>query len=743
LDFGLAKVTKAKLDSGTAITVATLGVESAELTSPGTALGTVCYMSPEQVLGKELDARTDLFSFGIILYEMATGLLPFQGESSGAIFDSILHKNPVAPARLNTGLPVELERLIHKAIEKDRSLRSQSAAEMRTDLKRLKRDTDSAWPTIKPNQVRLSKRFSPRSRWAFAVLVILAASLYLLKTHGLRPIEKKQAIQRELTANPIDDPILFAVISPDGRQLASLDRANGLSLLQIDSGEKRSFTDTASVAPMGWFPDGTHLLIERLVPINSRGLWKMSTVDGSSRKLLDESFIPSAAVSPDGTRIAFIKGPTFGEIWVMGAAGEDPHRILSIEPSFAGSLGWSSTSQRIAFTSVKGPIDNPQEVALESCDRDGRQRSILLSNIGLQGRDGPTAISWSADGRIFYRLTEHRVGYGNVWSMDVDPDTGRVRREPSQVTSGTGFSQNGFSQAADGKRLTFVRERDQDTIRVAEIQSAGKKLGASQPLGGDNWDKWLSGWMHDSRAVIFASNPQQKWGIFKQDVRSRERQSLVVGSDRYGDAVVSPDGQWLLFTQTSPDGHPGEPTRLMRMPINGGPATLVLSGTFSFRCASQTDVCVLFEVLKDQRILSLFDPLKGRGPKLTQADVAWNDYGWSLSADGKKISMLLNSDPSRIEILDTQGSKNNPIQLKGWQVQCSSWSPDNQHLYVSGVMGSGFSVALISLDGKVMGLLDVPLGQGWPTALQPSPDGHYLGYVLRLFDANVAMLENY
>ena len=105
--------------------------------------------------------------------------------------------------------------------------------------------------------------------------------------------------------------------------------------------------------------------------------------------------------------------------------------------------------------------------------------------------------------------------------------------------------------------------------------------------------------------------------------------------------------------------------------------------------------------------------------------------------------MLLNSDPSRIEILDTQGSKNNPIQLKGWQVQCSSWSPDNQHLYVSGVMGSGFSVALISLDGKVMGLLDVPLGQGWPTALQPSPDGHYLGYVLRLFDANVAMLENY
>ena len=189
LDFGLAKLLRERskgADFSSAATTEEL------LTSPGAAVGTAAYMSPEQALGRELDVRTDLFSFGVVLYEMATGVLPFRGASSAATIDSILHKAPTAPVRINPDLPAELERIINKALEKDRELRFQSASEMRSDLKRLKRESDSGRTAATAAEVRRagsSRRWLLYAALAAILVAIVGTSAYLYLGHGGEAID--------------------------------------------------------------------------------------------------------------------------------------------------------------------------------------------------------------------------------------------------------------------------------------------------------------------------------------------------------------------------------------------------------------------------------------------------------------------------------------------------------------------------------------------------------------------------
>jgi len=219
LDFGLAKLAPERHAAAEApAAMPTAETAREQLTSPGTAIGTVAYMSPEQALGQDLDARTDLFSFGVVLYEMATGVLPFRGTTSAATFNAILNSAPTAPVRINPDLPGELERIINKALEKDRKLRHQTASDLRADLQRLKRDSDSG----RTAAVRLERKKPQLWLWAAAaLLVILAGSfgvyrLLVKKPESAVPFQAMTAPRRLTTHGKVG----VATISPDANYVA-------------------------------------------------------------------------------------------------------------------------------------------------------------------------------------------------------------------------------------------------------------------------------------------------------------------------------------------------------------------------------------------------------------------------------------------------------------------------------------------------------------------------------------------
>jgi serine/threonine protein kinase len=238
LDFGLAKLlSPGKVEGGHTSSAPTV---DSNLTDSGVAVGTVAYMSPEQVRGDELDSRTDLFSFGAVLYEMATQRQAFSGQTSAVVYEAILNRDPAAVSFRNPELPTRFQEIIDKALEKDPELRYQSAGELRCDLKRLKRDLEST-----ESRLRTLPAFpaGPRNWWStqkviFAAILIsgLAVVLALRWRSAPIPHESRMLLQRSITANPPENPVYAAAISPDGRSLAYAD-FTGVFVRLLETGE--------------------------------------------------------------------------------------------------------------------------------------------------------------------------------------------------------------------------------------------------------------------------------------------------------------------------------------------------------------------------------------------------------------------------------------------------------------------------------------------------------------------------
>jgi eukaryotic-like serine/threonine-protein kinase len=753
LDFGLAKVSSPQSTTANEPTLATLEVDPDHLTSPGSALGTVAYMSPEQARGEELDARTDLFSFGVVLYEMATGRPAFSGSTSALIFDSILHKAPTSPVRLTPDLPPELERIIDKALEKDRDVRCQSAAELRADLKRMKRDTDSGRAAsvlggpraLEQAAARISSR---RKRWILGlagalVTILTATTIGLFVSRG--PRHTKEMVQQRLTANPSDEPVLAQALSPDGKYLAFADQS-GLRLRLVKTGETQRLAQL-EVSALAWFSDGTKILATAAEPGHPPALWTVSVLGGAPRELRRDA--AHASVSPDGSLVSFLSDFTEDaahSIWLMGVNGEDAHKILvAPQTEWFTALAWSPNGRRIAYVrnSVAGGNYNG---TLETSDTNGENRTIILSEPNLGD------LVWLADSRIVYSSSQSWLNYSdtNLGQVAVNPKTGTVSSGATRLTNWFGFSVASLSATADGEKLSFLKTTSRASVEVGELEAGGKRLQTPRPLSREEYFVWPVSWTPDSKSVVFYADRDGQWNYFKQDLNQDTAQPLVVGPEWKWYGHFSPDGAWFLYvawpTRELPT--PATTVRLMRVASQGGPSELVMNvrGSTNFHCSrAPASLCVVEEQTEKQLVFTSFDPLKGRGREVARIERNPTSAPpqWDLSPDGSRIAVgMYNASEGRIRIIPVAGGPASDIVVEGWAgIDYVDWSPDGKALYVSSDSSTGTALLRVDLQGHAERVWAER--SQYPVPGTPSPDGRHLLLGHWTLQGNVWMVEGF
>ena len=744
------------------------------LTQAGSPIGTAAYMSPEQVRGEVLDTRTDIFSFGAVLYEMATGRQAFPGGTSTAVQQAILTQAPVSPRSLYPDLPPELEHIINKALEKERKPRYQTAADLKADLELLKRGLElrRVRAALVPAQKGRPQGAPLRGWTAIAligtVVLVGAALAYWLAQR--RPAAPQELKERRLTANPSDNPVHHGVISPDGKYLAYSDQT-GLHVKLIQTGETLNVPQPEGPAPepdgwwpKGWFPDSTKFVATGIEAGVRYSAWVISVLGGPPRKLRDDADVGS--VSPDGTLITFIAGsrlnPSFPGIWVMGANGEEPRRlVIGSKDEALGWEVWSPDGKRIAYLQHHRVADK-LECSIESRDLEGSQPTVIVS----EPRVCYAFFFWFPNGRLVYTRQEPEESVGrvlwserrNLWEVRVDTRTGVPVSKPRRITNWAETGAMLISGTSDGKRLAVNKSEMRDYVYVGELEGGGRRLKNPRRLTLEECLNEPGAWMPDSKAVLFRSNRNGTWGIYKQGLDETTPQTIVTGPDEMNWPVVSQDGSWILYISGTTDilGLSSLPVRIMRVPASGGPPQLVLEGRGieNLACArSPSTLCVFSELNSDTRQLTLsaFDPLKGREQELARVNLKQRDfysswYSWGLSPDGAQLAIAqFDEGEGPIQIIPLAGGKTREVNIKGWHgLTRLSWAADGRGMFVSPTAGQGATVLYVDLEGRAQVIWKQKSGYAGVSDIRvPSPNGRYLALLGYTLDRNVWLLENF
>jgi eukaryotic-like serine/threonine-protein kinase len=644
LDFGLAKVSS---PSGTASQIAsapTLSIppEEPHLTSPGSTLGTVAYMSPEQALGKPLDARSDLFSFGVVLYEMATGELPFRGETSAAIFDSILHRAPVAPVRLNPELPQELERIVNKALEKDRELRYQSAADLRGDLKRLKRETDSgrsavaqsttaitaAQPVVSPSGPHTSAAgftatVKPGSaKWlfyaAFAAIVILGGVfVYCLLTPAAPKFNPQNMTITRLTES---GHVHSAAISPDGKWLAFThhdEHHMAIFVKQIATGSEARVVspEEGELFGMTFSPDGNYLYYAfRQQGQQQSAIYVVPSLGGTPRMVIKNA-ASGPGFSADGQHLAFIRTGSGHSQVIVTDPNDRAEKVVLEESSFLEDVqpSWSPDGKTILLSKV-------------AFTKQGAGAFILQPAEGGQARVVPV--------EDLVQQAAFLGDVGNIVSLEYGPDTQfqhqiRYRAAAEQpfqrFTNDLNDYGTTLGSTRDGKNIVAVQTEVTASIVVADRanpDSAKSVTGSSSP------DRDVADWTPEGRMVVYSSGH-----LFLLSPDGSGAAQLETRGSAFTPAVCG-DGSSMVYASF---GGKNE-IHIVRADLNGGHDTEISNGRTDWMPACSPDGTWTVYIGHDSGAWVLKRVPTGGGTPVTLYTVN-GTYVPRISGDGKFIGI--------------------------------------------------------------------------------------------------------
>jgi Tol biopolymer transport system component/predicted Ser/Thr protein kinase len=700
LDFGLAKVTLKPESVG----LSGLTIDSEEhLTSPGSTLGTVAYMSPEQVRGKELDARTDLFSFGAVLYEMCTGTLPFRGDTTGAMFDSILNRAPVAPVRLNPDVPLQLEQVINKALEKDRDIRCQSAAELRADLKRLKRDTESSRVTAVGATVSPVGR--KRNLWlAVGALLVASAGITGGIYYWLAP--RVVPFQRtEITRLTTNGKVTMAAISPDGRYVAYVtDEAvlqgggrETLWVRQVGTGSDVQIVPPADVGYGGliFSHDGDFLYVTQSESKDSLlgVLYKIPALGGTKKRLIVDVaifilLVNPVTLSPDGKRVAFLRTSKARNETALMVANEDGsgEKQLAVRKSpnrFLGSVAWSPNGKTIAVVAFNTEAGVKYMNLVEVPVQGGAERPLTPKRWPWVAD-----LAWVPDGRGLVADTQAGSG-GPTQIAYVSYANGDVRRITSNLNS-----YMGVSVTADSRVVATVQRESLHDAWVAPMAA----LDSAKPITSHgSFDDPT--WSPDGRIVYYSVADRNIWVMGSDGSNPKQLTSNAGGTGNFL-PQVSPDGHYIVFYSDRAgsfqiwrmDSDGNNPKQLTDSPLEG----------FGSDCSPDGKWVVYNKLGSEKGVWKV--PMEGGDPvRLSDAE---GEY-LTISPDGKMIAYSY-EDPSA-----------NPPQ--GVAIMAFEGGPPTKHFDIFSSRGTSFwwgadsrSLLYTKNEGGVDNIWSQPIAGGTP-----------------------------